>query len=59
MDELMKKHIVVNGYGFDVFNDGEGKEVCRCGTGMTEQKKLFSAMGLMQALLEQGEEVSL
>lgn len=59
MDELMKKHIVVDGYGFDVFYDKEGKEVCRCGTGITERKKLFSARGLMQALLEQGEEVSL
>lgn len=59
MDELMKKHIVVDGYGFDVFYDEEGKEVCRCGTGMTERQKLFSALDLMQALLEQGEEVSL
>lgn len=59
MDGLLKKHIVVDGYGFDVFNDKEGKEVCRCGTGRTERKKPFSALGLMQALLEQGEEVSL
>lgn len=55
MDELMEKHIVVDGYGFDVFYDEEGKEVCRCGTGMTERQ----ALDLMQAPLEHGEEVGL
>ena len=59
MDGLLKKHIVVDGYGFDVFCNEEGKEVCRGGTGMAERERLFSALDLMQALLGQGEEVSL
>lgn len=54
MDGLLKKHIVVDGYGFDVFCNEEGKEVCRCGTGMAERERLFSALDLMQALLGQG-----
>ena len=54
MDGLLKKHIVVDGYGFDVFCNEEGKEVCRCGTGMAERERLFSALDLMQLCSDRG-----
>jgi hypothetical protein len=49
---ITKKHIEENGYGFNVYYDGNGEECGRAGTGMTKEEKARVDAELLFAFLD-------
>jgi hypothetical protein len=49
-NELTIIHEEKDGYGYDVYYDEKGIEICRCGKGMTKQNIFFTALDLFNRL---------